>query len=77
MVHSIGDKTLHTYDLSECTGEQLRMCETYINRCRDEVGVNWVTEEDVQKAIQERCGALSIDDKLIAQQEEVEWKNIQ
>lgn len=77
MVHSIGDKTLHTYDLSECTGEQLRMCETYINRCRDEVGVNWVTEEDVQKAIQERYGELGIDNKIIAQQEEVEWKNIQ
>lgn len=77
MIHSIGDKILYTYDLSECTDDQLNVCETYINRCRDEAEINWVTEDDVQKAIQERCGALSIDDKLIEQQEEVEWINIQ
>lgn len=77
MIHTIGDKRLHTYDLSECTEDQIHICETYINRCRDEAGVNWVTEEDVQKAIQERCGVLGMDDKMIAQQEEVEWINIQ
>lgn len=77
MVHTIGDKTLHTYDLSECTEEQLELCETYINRCRDEAEINWVTEEDVWKAIQERCSALGIDDKLIEQQEEVDWIDIQ
>ena len=77
MIHSIGDKTLYTYDLSECTDDQLSICETYINRCRDEAEINWVTEEDVQKAIQERCSALGIDDKLMEQQEEVDWINIQ
>lgn len=77
MIHTIGDKILHTYDLSECTDNQISVCETYVNRCRDEAGINWVTENDVQKAIQERCGALNIDDKIIAQQEEVEWIDIQ
>jgi len=77
MIHTIGDKILHTYDLSECTDDRISVCETYINRCRDEAGINWVTEKEVEKAIQERCGALNIDDKIIDQQEEVEWIDIQ
>lgn len=77
MIHTIGDKILHTYDLSECTDDQISVCETYVNRCRDEAGINWVTEKEVEKAIQERCGVLNIDNKIIDQQEEVEWIDIQ
>lgn len=76
MFHTIGDKTLHTYDLSECTEEQIALCETYINRCRDEAGINWITEEEVQEVVRERCNALNIDYEIIEQQEEVEWTEI-
>ncbi len=76
MIYTIGDKRLYTYDLSECTDDQISICETYINRCRDEVGIEWVTEDAVQEAVRERCSLLGVSYDALSQQEEAEWTEI-
>lgn len=75
-VYTIGEDKYYTYDLSECTDDQISLCETYISRCRDEAGINWVTDAQVQEAVQERCGSLGVDYGMLEQQEETEWVNI-
>lgn len=77
MIYTIGEKMFYTYDLSECTDSQISICETYINRCRDEIGIEWVTEEAVEEAIKERCSLLGIGYNAIEQMEEVEWVGIE
>ncbi len=77
MIYTIGDKKLYMYDLSECTDEQISVCETYINRCHDEIGVEWVTQETVEEAVKERCSLLGIDYNAMEQMEEAEWNEIQ
>ncbi len=74
--YTIGGDKYHTYDMLECTDEQKNLCEPYINRCRDEAGVNWVTEEQLQEAVRKRCSLLGIDYDTLEQQEEVEWINL-
>lgn len=76
MVHTIGDNKLYTYDMSECTADQISLVETYVNRCRDEAGINWVTDAEVEAAIKERCAQLGISYDAMKQQEVVEWTNI-
>ena len=73
MVYIIGEKNLYMYDLSECTDDQISVCETYLNRCHDEMGIEWVTQEAIDTAIKERCSALGIDARAIDQMEEAEW----
>lgn len=75
-VYTIDGDMYHTFDMSECTDDQKTLCETYINRCRDEAGVNWVTEEQLQEAVRKRCSSLGIDYNMLEQQEEVEWIKI-
>ena len=65
----------YTYDLSECTDDQLPMCETYINRCRDEAGINWITDGEVQELIDKRCSSMGVDYDNMDQLEEVNWMN--
>ena len=40
--------------MSECTEEQKALCESYVNRCRDEQGIVWITEDEVLGAVKER-----------------------
>ncbi len=75
-VYTIGEDKYHTYEFSECTDDQKTLCGTYIDRCRDEAGVNWVTEEQLQEAIQKRCSALGVSYEMLEQREKAEWTNI-
>ncbi len=76
MVYIIGEKNLYMYDLSECTDDQISVCETYLNRCHDEMGIEWVTQETVEEAVKERCSLLGIDYNAMEQMEEAEWNEI-
>ena len=77
MVYIIGEKNLYMYDLSECTDDQISVCETYLNRWHDEMGIEWVTQEAIDTAIKERCSALGIDALAIDQMEEAEWVGLE
>lgn len=74
-IYTIGEEEYYTYDFSECTDDQVALCETYINRCRDEAGIRWVTEAEVEEAVKKRCSAIGVDYDTIEQQEIVEWTN--
>lgn len=74
-IYTIGEEEYYTYDFSECTDDQVALCETYINRCRDEAGIRWVTEAEVEEAVKKRCSAIGADYDTIEQQEIVEWTN--
>lgn len=76
-VHTIGDNKYYQYDLIECTEEQKVLCEEYIDRCREEQGINWATDEEVQTAVRDRCIALGLDDNLLSQQTEPVWNDLQ
>lgn len=72
-IYTVGEEKYYTYDLSECTDDQKTLCELYIDRCRDEAGVNWVTEEQLQEAVRNRCSSIGVDYDMLEQQEAVEW----
>lgn len=74
-IYTIGEEKYYTYDLSECTEDQVTVCETYINRCRDEAGIKWVSDEEVEEAVKKRCSAIGINYDTVDQQEKVEWTN--
>lgn len=75
-VYTIGEEKYYTYDFSECTDDQAAVCETYINRCRDEAGIDWVTDEEVEEAVKKRCSEIGVDYDTIDQQAEAKWTNI-
>lgn len=75
-IYTIGEETYYTYDLSECTDEQVTVCETYINRCRDEAKINWSSDEEVENAAQKRCSAIGVNYDTLDQLEEAEWADI-
>lgn len=75
-IYTIGEEKYYTYDLSECTDDQVIVCETYINRCRDEAGIRWVSDEEVEEAVKKRCSAIGVDYDTTDQQEIAEWTNI-
>lgn len=75
-IYTIGEKRFYTYDMSECTDDQISVCETYVNRCREEIGIEWVTGEAIEEAIRERCSTLGIDDHALDQMEEAQWVGI-
>lgn len=78
-IYTVGEEKYYIYDiydLSECTDDQKTLCELYIDRCRDEAGVNWVTDEQLQEAIRKRCSLIGVDYDALEQKEEVEWTNI-
>ena len=73
---TIGEEKYYTYDFSECTDDEVILCETYINRCRDEAGIKWATDAEIDAAIQKRCSAIGVSDDTIGQQEMVTWTNV-
>lgn len=75
-IYTIGNDRYYLYDMSYCSEEEIPMCETYIDRCRAESGINWSTEEEVETAIQNRCAALGIDYQLTESQKEAEWNTL-
>ncbi|MDE6621294.1 MAG: hypothetical protein K2K74_12565 [Lachnospiraceae bacterium] len=75
-IYTIGEEKYYLYDLSECTEDQIALCETYIGRCRDEAGVNWAADAELEEAIRKRCSAIGVNYDTIGQQEESEWTNI-
>lgn len=75
-ISTIGDEKLCQYDTSYCSEEEKPLCETYISRCHDEAGINWVTDEELESAIQRQCSALRIDYSITQDREEVMWNNL-
>ncbi len=73
---AIGEDKYYCYDLSGCPDEEdLRLCETYVEKCRDELGINWVSNEEVQAAVEDRCAFLGIKYDELMQSEEVSWSS--
>ncbi|MDE7246286.1 MAG: hypothetical protein K2N43_00190, partial [Lachnospiraceae bacterium] len=75
-VYTIGDEKYYQYDMSECGEEEKPLCEEYIDRCRDEAGINWVSEEEIQTAIQNQCTAVGMDYSTVDQWEETKWNEL-
>lgn len=75
-IYTIGDVKYYQYDMSECSEEEKALCENYINRCREELGINWVAEEEIQTAIKNQCNAIGVDYDITQQQEEAAWNNL-
>lgn len=75
-IYTIGSEKYYQYDMTYCEKEEIPLCEEYINRCRDEAAINWVSEEEVQTAIQNRCTAVGIDYSIIDTQEEAVWNDL-
>lgn len=75
-IYSVGEEKYYLYDLSQCTDEQKTLCEAYIDRCRDEAGINWVTDKQLQDAICERCSAIGVVYDMLEQKGMVEWHQI-
>ena len=75
-ISTIGDEKFYQYDTSYCSEEEKPLCETYISRCHDEAGINWVTDEELESAIQRQCSALGIDYSITQDREEVVWNNL-
>ncbi len=74
-VYTIGEEKYYIYDFSECTDDQVTLCENYINRCRDEAGIKWVTDAEVEEAIKKRCSSIGVNYDTIDQQEKATWTN--
>ena len=53
----------------------MSLCETYVERCRDELGINWVSSEEVEAAVRDRCTLLGINYDELMQSEEVSWSS--
>lgn len=75
-IYTIGDKKYYQYDMSDCREEEKPLCESYISRCRDEAAINWVSEEEIQTAVQNQCIAVGIDYSIIEQREEAVWNEL-
>lgn len=75
-IYTIGDVKYYQYNMSECSEEEKTLCENYINRCRDELGINWVTEDEIQTAIKNQCSAIGIDYGITQQKEEAVWNDL-
>lgn len=75
-IYTIGDNMYYLYDMSQCSEEEIPLCENYINRCRDEAGINWVTDEEIQTAIQNQCSTIGLDYSITQNQDEVVWNNL-
>lgn len=75
-IYTIGNNRYYLYDTSQCSEEELSQCENYISRCRDETGINWVTDEEIQTAIQNQCSTVGIDYSITESQDEAVWNNL-
>lgn len=76
-IYTIGSDKYYQYDIGECTEDQKTLCETYLNRCHDELGINWSLDEEVKTAIQTRCSGLGISYEATMQQPELAWNNVE
>lgn len=74
--YTVGDAEYYQYDMDGCSDAEKALCENYIGRCRDELGINWVTEEEIQAAIKNQCNAIGIDYGITQQLEEAVWNNL-
>ena len=75
-IYTIDNDKYYLYDISECTEEEKGLCESYIARCKEEQGINWSTEEEIQAAIKNRCSTLGIDSEITEQQQEAAWNSL-
>lgn len=75
-ISTIGDEKFYQYDTSYCSEEEKPLCETYISRCHDEAGINWITDEELESAIQRQCSALGIDYSITLEPEKVVWNDL-
>ena len=75
-IYTIGDETYYQYDMSYCEEEEIPLCEEYIGRCRNEAGINWVSAEEIQTAVQNQCAAAGIDYSTVEQWEEAKWNGM-
>lgn len=75
-IYTIGSEKYYQYDMTYCEEEEIPLCETYINRCRDEGDIKWVSEEEIETAIQNQCTAVGIDYSIIDQREETKWNDL-
>lgn len=76
-INTIGEEIYYQYDIKECTEEQKVLCETYIERCQEEQGINWVSDEEVLNAVKSRCDKLGIDYDTIKQNPEPLWNPVE
>ena len=76
-ISTIGDEEFYQYDIPDyCSEEEKLLCETYVNRCRDEAGIHWATDEELQSAIQRQCIALGIDYCITQEPKEAVWNDL-
>lgn len=75
-IYSVGEDRYYMYDLSECTDDQLPLCETFISRCSSEARIAWSTDEEIQEAIKNRCILLGIDYSTLNGQTSVTWTDL-
>lgn len=75
-VYTIDGQKYYQYDMSYCEEGEKTICENYIDRCRDAAAINWVSEEEIKTAIQNRCTAAGIDYSIINQKEEAVWTDL-
>lgn len=69
----INDNKYYMYDLDACTPMDRSLCETFIEKCRDEEGFCWITSEEMNELIKDRCDILGIDYEKTVQTEETIW----
>lgn len=76
IIYTVGDGKYYQYDMSNCPEEEKILCEDYITRCQEEQGISWVTDDEIQTAIKNRCAALGVDYAVTTQQPETTWNNL-
>lgn len=75
-IYTIGDEKYYQYYIDEYSEEEKSKYMNYIDRCREEQGIHWVTDEELESAVKNQCGSLGIDYGVTQQQEEVVWNNL-
>lgn len=48
----------------------------FIERCREEASINWVTDEVVREAVKNRCAKLGFDYEKTKERVEVAWTSL-
>lgn len=76
-IHTVGEDRYYQYDTEECTEEQKILCEAYVERCREEQEINWVSGEEVLNAVKARCDGLGIAYDTINQNPEILWNSVE
>ncbi len=75
-IYHIGDNEYYWYDMSDCDEDDKERCETYISRCREEAGISFVTQEEIQALIKARCQEIGVDYSLTEQEQEAVWQKL-